>query len=99
MKRIVTVAAALALAVVLVSPAVGQYMTRTTCIGIVCSTQTLPLASADAKIIQVPQSFDPEVLERDAKWERFCKPVIRQDALGVRRYTYAKDRCEYGRDE
>ena len=34
-----------------------------------------------------------------AKWEAFCKPVFRTDQFGVRRASYAKTGCEFGRSE
>jgi hypothetical protein len=35
----------------------------------------------------------------DAKWEAFCKPTFHADQYGVRRATYAKPGCEFGRSE
>lgn len=37
--------------------------------------------------------------KEDAKWEEFCKPTFKADAFGVRRATYAKKGCEFGRNE
>jgi hypothetical protein len=34
--------------------------------------------------------------ERDRQWEKRCRPVIAQDALGVPRYEYAAPGCEFG---
>jgi hypothetical protein len=50
---------------------------------------------------------DPEQEKRDAeahrkeseKWEQFCKPTFRNDEFGVLRATYAKQGCEFGRNE
>ncbi len=33
------------------------------------------------------------------KWETFCKPVRRQDDLGVVRLVYARHGCEFGVSE
>ncbi len=35
----------------------------------------------------------------EAKWQEFCKPVFRTDVYGVRRASYAKPGCEFGRSE
>jgi len=40
-----------------------------------------------------------EAAERDRLWVARCKPVIRQDQYGVRRYHYAAPGCEYGKYE
>jgi hypothetical protein len=37
--------------------------------------------------------------KEDASWEKFCKPVFRADEFGVRRASYAKQGCEFGRTE
>jgi len=37
--------------------------------------------------------------KEDAKWKEFCKPIFRADQYGVRRASYAKAGCEYGRSE
>jgi len=37
--------------------------------------------------------------KEDAKWEAFCKPTFKTDELGVRRASYAKHGCEFGRSE
>jgi hypothetical protein len=34
-----------------------------------------------------------------AKWQEFCKPVFKADEYGVRRASYAKPGCEFGRTE
>ena len=34
-----------------------------------------------------------------AKWEAFCKPTKRQDALGVYRFVYAHKGCDLARSE
>jgi hypothetical protein len=43
-----------------------------------------------------------DAAERDSeavKWEQFCKPKFRVDAYGVRRASYARSGCEFGRSE
>jgi hypothetical protein len=50
---------------------------------------------------------DPEQERQDAiarqkegeKWEQFCKPTYRNDEFGIRRASYAKQGCEFGRTE
>jgi hypothetical protein len=37
--------------------------------------------------------------KEDAKWEAFCKPAFKADAFGVRRASYARKGCEFGRSE
>jgi hypothetical protein len=37
--------------------------------------------------------------KEDAKWEAFCKPTVRTDEFGVRRASYARNGCEFGRSE
>lgn len=37
--------------------------------------------------------------KEEAKWKEFCKPVFRADEYGVRRASYAKAGCEFGRSE
>ena len=39
------------------------------------------------------------VQKEDAKWEAFCKPTFKADEYGVRRASYAKKGCEFGRSE
>jgi hypothetical protein len=51
--------------------------------------------------------YDPENEQREAterlqevaKWESFCKPKFRTDEYGVRRASYARSGCEFGRSE
>jgi len=37
--------------------------------------------------------------KEEAKWQEFCKPVFKADQYGVRRASYAKPGCEFGRTE
>jgi hypothetical protein len=37
--------------------------------------------------------------KEDAKWEAFCRPTFRADEYGVRRASYARQGCEFGRTE
>lgn len=43
---------------------------------------------------------DAEAHQKESeKWEQFCKPSFRNDEFGVLRATYAKQGCEFGRNE
>jgi hypothetical protein len=37
--------------------------------------------------------------KEDEKWTTFCKPAFTADEYGVRHATYAKQGCEFGRNE
>jgi len=37
--------------------------------------------------------------KEEAKWKEFCKPTFRADEYGVRRASYARAGCEFGRSE
>jgi len=54
-------------------------------------------------VIQVPPpATEKDVADaaaRDRLWQARCKPIIRQDAHGVRRYVFAAAGCEYGKYE
>jgi hypothetical protein len=54
-------------------------------------------------VIEVPpprsEKEIADAAERDRLWQARCKPVIRQDHYGVRRYHYAVPDCEYGKYE
>lgn len=54
-------------------------------------------------VIEVPQPRTEKEIadaaERDRLWQARCRPVIRQDHYGVRRYHYAAPGCEYGKYE
>jgi hypothetical protein len=58
---------------------------------------------ANPHMIEVPQpQSDKEIAdaaERERLWKARCRPVIRQDHYGVRRYHYAAPDCEYGKYE
>lgn len=51
-----------------------------------------PRAPVDPKLAE-------EAAERERKWVSRCKPVIKQDAYGVRRYHYSAPGCEFGKAE
>jgi len=54
-------------------------------------------------LITVPQpQAEKDVADsaaRERLWQARCRPVIRQDQYGVRRYHYAAPGCEYGKYE
>ena len=46
------------------------------------------------------ERLDAAALQKEtAKWEAFCKPSFKADAFGVRRASYARQGCEFGRSE
>ena len=57
----------------------------------------------DPYVIHVPQpQVDKDVAEaadHERQWRARCRPVLREDAYGVRRYRYAAPGCEFGRYE
>lgn len=38
-------------------------------------------------------------LARDRKWVEHCKPSLREDRYGMKRYVYQKPGCEFGKSE
>lgn len=58
---------------------------------------------ANPHLIHVaPPSSEEDIeaaAERDRRWVAHCRPVIKQDRYGVRRYQYAAPGCEYGKYE
>jgi len=54
-------------------------------------------------VIQVPQpQTEKDIADASARerlWTARCRPAIRQDPYGVRRYHYAAPGCEYGKYE
>jgi hypothetical protein len=90
---------AIAFAMLLASTAdAGAFIASTDCTfgrGVVgCSTTIVPTPDAGPRIIHVMPVADAE---RDAQWEAACKPTFRTDKLGVSRYVYAREGCEFGR--
>jgi hypothetical protein len=58
-----------------------------------CTTTVVPTSDAGPRIIRMVPVADAE---RDGQWEMFCEPTFRTDKLGVTRYVYAREGCEYG---
>ena len=54
-------------------------------------------------VIHVPQPTSEDdkadAKERDRLWRDRCRPVVKQDAHGISRYSYAAPGCEYGKYE
>ena len=48
-----------------------------------------------------PWQIDPRETvasaERERKWLARCRPIAKEDALGVSRYVYAASGCEFGK--
>ena len=46
------------------------------------------------------ERLDAIALQKEnAKWEAFCRPTFTADEYGVRRASYARQGCEFGRSE
>jgi hypothetical protein len=58
---------------------------------------------SDPHIISVPAARSEEEIAdfnlRDRLWRTRCKPVVKQDADGIARYSYSAPGCDYGRYE
>jgi hypothetical protein len=101
MKRLTTLAgftAASMLAVAL-SPAWADGVRSTNCVAfrgmLSCTTKW---QRWEPKELPPPTEQElAEMRERERIWTERCRPVIKQDALGVPRYTYAAPGCEFGR--
>jgi hypothetical protein len=63
---------------------------------VACTTTVLRPQDAGPRIIHARPVADAE---RDRQWVAFCKPTFRTDKLGVTRYVYAREGCEYGRTQ
>lgn len=72
--------------------------------GYSCSTQTSSRTPRTLSQLSKEERAEIAMLEdernaRIAKWEAFCKPVLKEDAYGVPRYSYAHKNCDLGRSE
>lgn len=83
--------------VTMLSPAFADGVRSTNCLvirGMIsCVTAWRHLASPTTPTEQEIA----EARERERRWVARCRPVIKQDSLGVGRYLYAAPGCEYGR--
>lgn len=89
-----TLATVLAISIPSFAHAEGLVITGGCLNGGVCIVAPLQ----NPNVITLPR-MTAEQEERDAKWVAFCKPVPVRDSLGVSRYTYAHEGCEFGRTE
>jgi hypothetical protein len=85
-----------------VSPAQAGGVESTSCVGgrTSLSCVTTWRRGGNPNIIDVRPLSEEEIAEskeRDRLWRAHCQPIVRQDAHGVERYTYAERGCEYGR--
>jgi hypothetical protein len=57
----------------------------------------------DPFVVSVPPPTSPQdvadTATRERLWQARCRPVVRQDMYGVRRYHYSAPGCEYGKYE
>lgn len=97
--------AALAGTILLVTapPSHADWTRRTSCYVGGCTTSYfwgLPGGSL-AAITNVPgpqtDEERAEAVERDRKWVAHCKPSLREDRYGMKRYVYEKPGCEFGK--
>ncbi|MGH7175142.1 MAG: hypothetical protein ACREGR_02160 [Minisyncoccia bacterium] len=63
------------------------------------TTLVVPLGSAAAKIINVPQDLSADTQDQIRKWESFCKPMPVVGHYGVTFLHYAHEGCEFGRTQ
>lgn len=83
------------------APACADGVRNTTCIVIAgastCTTQWRTFAAAAPFPWQIDPRETAASAERERKWLTRCRPVRREDALGVSRYVYAASGCEFGK--
>lgn len=103
MKRMLMLAAGVAALCAIAEPAQardGWTVTTNGPRGQNWTTVVTPHAGGSiAQIIEFPP-MTQEMMDRDAKWLEFCKPLIVARAPDwVRRYVYEQPGCENGRTE
>ena len=64
-----------------------------------CTTQWRRTGGGQFLPWQVDARETAAAAERERKWLARCRPVARQDSLGVSRYSYAAAGCEFGKTE
>ena len=93
-------AACLALSAV---PALADGIRNTSCLHaagtFMCTTQWRHGAGGQYLPWKVDHREVAASAERERKWLARCRPVARQDRLGVSRYVYAASGCEFGKTE
>ncbi len=54
---------------------------------------------ASIKHVDGPQTDEEraEAAEKDRRWVAHCRPALREDRFGMKRYVYAAAGCEFGK--
>src|SRR5262249_32742834 len=99
MTRLTTLAGLAALTLTVMAPTAQADAVRSTSCVVIhgllsCTTKWRHF---DAQPPQPTEQELAEARERERIWTARCRPVIKQDDLGVQRYVYAAPGCEYGR--
>ena len=83
------------------APAWADGIRTTTCIGIAgastCTTQWRYMGNGSVYPWQIDPRETAASAERERKWLARCRPVAKEDSLGVNRYVYAASGCEFGK--
>ena len=85
------------------SPAQADGWRNTTCLytagASTCTTQWRYGVSSQYLPWKVDVRETVASAERERKWLARCRPIAREDALGITRYVYAGSGCEFGKTE
>jgi len=96
-------AASCLIAIFASAPAWADGWRNTTCLHIAgastCTTQWRYGASSQYLPWKVDARETAASAERERKWLARCRPVAKEDALGISRYVYAASGCEFGKIE
>lgn len=83
------------------APAHADGIRNTTCLVIAgassCTTQWRYFGPATPYPWQIDPRETAASAERERKWLARCRPVQKEDRLGVVRYVYAASGCEFGK--
>lgn len=84
-------------------PALADGWRNTTCMHVTgalsCTTQWRHGVSSQHLPWLVDARETAAAAERERKWLARCRPIAKQDALGISRYSYAASGCEFGKTE
>ncbi len=87
--------------IVSLAPACADGIRNTTCLRIAgastCTTQWRHFGAATSYPWQIDPRETAAAAERERKWLARCRPIAKEDALGVSRYVYAASGCEFGK--
>jgi hypothetical protein len=91
--------------IVLGAPAQADGWRNTACLrtagAAMCTTQWRHIAGASSQYLpwHVDLRETAASAERERRWLARCRPVAKEDSLGVSRYQYAAAGCEFGKTE